>query len=77
MYNVLPHPVWLLTLTPTMADIEVKKSTSSGASASKGLELLASFPVPLKALLLIIFCFTQFLDAFNNSSFLLPFHPLP
>ncbi|KAF8891928.1 major facilitator superfamily domain-containing protein [Gymnopilus junonius] len=38
-------------------------------AAPEGLEVLASFPVSLKAVLLLVFCFAQFLDAFNNSSF--------
>ncbi|KAJ8518266.1 hypothetical protein ONZ45_g4621 [Pleurotus djamor] len=43
---------------------------------SSGLDALASESTLLKSLLMVIFCFAQFLDAFNNSSFFAAIPPI-
>lgn len=45
-------------------------------TALQGQDVLATRPVILKATLLVTFCFAQFLDAFNNSSFFAAIPPI-
>ncbi len=45
-------------------------------TSPQGQDVLATRPVILKATLLVTFCFAQFLDAFNNSSFFAAIPPI-
>lgn len=64
--------------TELKSDTDLPKSSreSDTVRTTNGLELLGTFPIPQKAVLLTVFCFAQFLDAFNNSSFFAAIPPI-
>jgi MFS family permease len=67
-----------MSSTELKSDADLQKSARESDTiwTPNGLEVLGTFPIPQKAVLLTVFCFAQFLDAFNNSSFFAAIPPI-